>query len=149
MSVAPAVQRTRVYPIKVLDPVVVPAARILAGGALEHDREFALLDKDGNLINGKREPRIHSIRAIYNLGGSLVTLRAPGSTSRTFHLVDNLSDLEEWFGNYLACRVSLQRNTTTGFPDDLESPGPTIVTTGTLREVSSWFDITDVEEARR
>src|SRR5262252_238699 len=134
MSEALAVQSISVYPIKGLDPVVVPAARILSGGSLEHDREFALLDGEGNFINGKREPRVHRIRASYDLDGYLVTLHSPSSPSRTFHLVDSQREIEQWFGNDLAIRVSLQRNTTTGFPDDLESPGPTIVSTGTLRE---------------
>jgi len=149
MSEAPPVRSISIYPIKALDAVVVPAARILAGGALEHDREFALFDEKGNWINGKRESRIHSVRAAYNLEDFLVTLNSPISQPRTFHLIDNLRELEEWFGNYLASHVSLQRNTETGFPDDLESPGPTIVSSGTLREVSSWFNIADIEKTRR
>lgn len=149
MSEAPAAQSISIYPIKALDAVVVPAARILAGGALEHDREFALFDEQGNRINGKREPRIHSIRAVYDLDGFLVTLCSPNSQAQTFHLLHDMEEIEEWFGNFLRFRVSLQRNTQTGFPDDLESPGPTIVSSGTLREVRSWFNIADIEETRR
>lgn len=144
------VQSLSLYPIKSLDPVVVPAARILSSGALEHDREFALFDEHGNWINGKREPRIHLVRADYDLDNFLVSIGSSEEPERrTLHLVDNLRELEEWFGKFFGAQVSLKRNTQAGFPDDLESPGPTIVSSGTLSEVSSWFNITDTQETRR
>jgi uncharacterized protein YcbX len=139
------VKRICLYPIKSIDPVAVEAARVLAGGGLEHDREFALFDEQGNVINGKREPGIHRVRARYDLEKFLVTL----SESNTFHLIHDRVGIEEWFSKFLERRVSLQRNTLTGFPDDLESPGPTIVGSSTLREVALWFGITDREEAGR
>jgi uncharacterized protein len=144
------VESLSLYPIKSLDPVVVPATRVLSSGALEHDREFALFDEHGNWINGKREPRIHLVRADYDLDNFVVALRSSEeSQHRPFHLLDNRRELEEWFGNFFGLQVSLKRNTQTGFPDDLESPGPTIVSSGTLSEVSSWFNITDTQETRR
>jgi uncharacterized protein len=45
--------------------------------------------------------------------------------------------------------VQLQENLVTGFPDDTESPGPTIISTATLREISSWFSGITVDEMRR
>ena len=179
-----AVRSISLYPIKSLDPVVVEAARILSTGALEHDREFALFDEQGDRLNGKRDARIHGIRAHYDLPQLLVTLRtknAPSSAeegagggggqandfvepttpypllsqgggifpSRTFHLVDNQRELEDWFGNYFGFRVSVQRNTRTGFPDDLEAAGPTIIGSSTIQEVGSWFEIPDPAETER
>lgn len=150
MSGAVVVRRISIYPIKSLDPLVVPSSKILAGGGLEHDREFALFDEKGNWINGKREPKIHGIRAVYDLDNFQVTLSSiQDRQPQTFHLVDNLRKLEGWFGNYFGLSVSLQRNTQRGFPDDLESPGPTIVSSATLKEVGSWFSIVDIEETHR
>src|SRR4030095_8005205 len=140
-----AVQSISLYPIKSLDAVMVEAARVLSGGAFEHDREFALFDEQGKVINGKREPRIHQVRASYDLDRFVVTL----NESKSFHLVHSRRELEDWFGQFLRIRVSIERNTETGFPDDLESPGPTIVSSASLREVSTWFGIADLQEPRR
>jgi uncharacterized protein len=145
------VKSISLHPIKSLDPVVVQAARVLASGALEHDREFALFDEQGNRINGKRDARIHRIRAHYDLPHFLVTLgETGGPPPKTFHLIDDQGELEDWFGNYFGSRVLVKRNTLTGFPDDLEAAGPTIVGSATIQEVGSWFGILDpVETSRR
>jgi len=144
------VQSISLYPIKSLDPVDVQTARVLSSGALEHDREFALFNEQGDRINGKREARIHRIRAHYDLPRLLVTLSDGEKPPPTpFHLVDNRRELEDWFGSYFGFRVSLERNTETGFPDDLESPGPTIIGSSTLHEVGSWFGILDPVETHR
>jgi uncharacterized protein YcbX len=139
------VQSISLYPVKSLDPVMVDEARVLSSGALEHDREFALFDEQGKVINGKREARIHRIRAAYDLAKFSVTL----NDSNAFHLVTDRRDIEDWIGNFLGMRVSMERNTETGFPDDLESPGPTIVSSATLKEVSAWFGIGPQEARRR
>src|SRR5438034_261328 len=96
------ISRIAVYPIKSLDGVVVQAARFLPGGALEHDREFALCDDDGRWINGKRDARIHSIRSEYDLDKFTVTLSSPQvPNQRIFHLLDDQADLENWFSTML------------------------------------------------
>ncbi|HET9943702.1 MAG TPA: MOSC N-terminal beta barrel domain-containing protein [Terriglobia bacterium] len=133
------------YPIKSLDPVDVESAPVLPSGALAHDREFALFDEQGNVINGKREAKLHQIRARYDLEAFVVTL----NDSSRFNLTHECSKIEDWIGNFLERRVSMRRNVQTGFPDDLDSPGPTIVGWETLREVGSWFGIDDPGEAGR
>jgi uncharacterized protein YcbX len=141
----PVVQNISLYPIKSLDPLTVDAARVLPGGALEHDREFALFDEQGKVINGKRDARIHRIRAAYDLETFSVRL----NDSAALHLVRDRHAIEDWLGNFLGMPVVVQRNTQTGFPDDLESPGPTIISSATLREVSAWFGIAMQETRRR
>jgi uncharacterized protein YcbX len=143
------VKTLSLYPIKSLDPVVVSAARILPSGALEHDREFALFDKDGNRINGKRDARVHAIRAQYELPRLRVTLSADGKPPVAFDLTSELQRLEEWFGHFFGFPVFVRRNVETGFPDDLEANGPTIVGSASLNEVSSWFSLDPRETSRR
>ena len=138
-----------IYPIKSLDPVSLTEAHVLPSGALEHDREFALFDAEGKRINGKRDARLHRIRATYNLEDELVALSADDFPPETFHLIESRRQIEAWVGNFLGLPVFLQRNTETGFPDDLESPGPTIIGSGTLLEVSSWFKIEDLQAVAR
>lgn len=152
MAGSVCVKTITVYPIKSLDGIVVPAARVLSGGALEHDREFAIVDARGNgaFINGKRNSRIHRIRALYDLDRLLVTVcDVDASQPRTFHLIEERKELEGWFGDFFGVPVFVQRNQESGFPDDLESTGPTVVGSATLREVGSWFKTSDADETHR
>ena len=57
----PTLERITVYPVKSLDGVEVAAARLLAGGALEHDRRWQLVDMEGRVVNAKRMPIVHAI----------------------------------------------------------------------------------------
>ena len=143
------VQSISLYPIKSLDPVVVPAARVLSSGTLEHDREFALFDEHGKLINGKRDAKIHRIRATFDVERALVALRTEDSGPETFHLIENGTEIESWFADFFGFPVFLHRNERTGFPDDLESPGPTIVGSATLQEIGVWFDFADARQTGR
>ncbi len=59
--------RITIFPIKSLDGVDVLEARVLASGALEHDRQFALIDAEGRFVNGKRTEAVHRVRAEYDL----------------------------------------------------------------------------------
>ncbi|HEY9751392.1 MAG TPA: MOSC N-terminal beta barrel domain-containing protein, partial [Coleofasciculaceae cyanobacterium] len=63
----PTLSRILIYPVKSLDGIAVNRATVLASGALKGDREFALVDAEGQFINGKRYAAIHSIRAKFDL----------------------------------------------------------------------------------
>ena len=58
--------RITIFPIKSLDGVTLNEAAITAGGILEHDREFAIFDAEGRVINGKRTPRVHQLRCSFD-----------------------------------------------------------------------------------
>jgi uncharacterized protein YcbX len=143
------VRRILLYPIKSLDPVSVAEARVLPGGALERDREFAIVDAGGQWINAKREPRIHRIRAEYDLPGRRVSLRAGAGEAAAFHLDADREGLEEWLGGFLGIGARLERNAAMGFPDDTDSPGPTVVSRETFDAVGAWFGIAADEAGRR
>lgn len=144
----PRLARITVYPIKSLDGVVVESATIAGIGGLQHDRRFALRDADGNFVNGKRHaPFI--LCAEFDLAASQVTLSAPDRAAATFRLAAGDAALEAWCYDYFGFPVTLDENTDTGFPDDLDSPGPTLIGTPTLQVVAGWFDGVDLAEARR
>ena len=146
----PTVAHLFIYPIKSLDRVSVTQTRILPGGSFAHDREFALFDREGNVVNGKRTPRVHLIRTVYDLANFTVTLRIhPQDETQTFHLLEERAKLEAWFSDFFGFSVTLKRETHTGFPDDPASPGPTLISMATLAEVSSWFPELDPEQTSR
>ncbi len=158
--------------MKSLDCVAVDRAEIGPRGALRGDRSYAFVEagvdpeaasvgSGGGYVNGKSEPAIQRLRASYELAGpadatpTAVTLERPAregvrADERTFALPEEGEALAAWVGEYLGYEVDLVRDPTSGFPDDRAAPGPTVISTGTLETVASWFDgIADATEARR
>ena len=139
----------RLYPVKSLDPAPQQTATILPSGALARDREFALRDAQGRFVNAKREPMIHRLRLVWDPDASSVGLRCEGSDRAVrFCLDEQRPALEAWLTKSFDRPITLDRNTAVGFPDDLNAPGPTVISTATLEEVASWYPGLSVEEAR-
>lgn len=152
----PRLARILIYPLKSFDPVSVDEVRVLPSGALEHDRQFALFDAADKWVNGKRTPKIHSLRTDFNLASRTITLHEEGdrqqslaAQARSFHLDDDRGALERYLSNQLGTSVQLREDSVGGFPDDTDSPGPTVITTATLAEVASWYPEISIDEVRR
>jgi uncharacterized protein len=133
-----------IYPIKSLDGIAVTQAKILASGALQHDREYAIIDVDEKYVNGKRNIKVHGLRSHFDLASHSMTLQ-----NQVFDLEQNRPEIEAWLGDYFGFPVKLAQNSLTGFPDDAIASGPTIISTATLEEVTSWFPGITVAEMRR
>jgi uncharacterized protein YcbX len=147
---APTLRRITIYPIKSLDGVELDEAAVLPGCALADDRRFAIVDADGRFVNGKRTVAIHRICAEFDLPAMSVRLRNGDSDSmELFSLSDDRIALGEWFSDALGIACNLMEDSTSGFPDDTDAPGPTIVSTATLQEVTSWFPGLTLDEVRR
>ncbi|HXH66701.1 MAG TPA: MOSC N-terminal beta barrel domain-containing protein [Candidatus Limnocylindrales bacterium] len=139
---APHLVNIRLHPIKSLDPVSVPEARISPSGGLALDRAWALYSVDGKWVNGKRTPAIHLIRANYSPNLREVTLSVPGDRrelpARTFAFPKAHDEAAEWFSVFFEQQI-IVRYSENGFPDDTVASGPTIVSTASLESVSDWF----------
>jgi len=140
--VVPILSGIRLHPIKSLDPVSVPEARISHSGGLALDRVWALYSVDGKWVNGKRTSAIHLIRAAYSPDLRSVTLSVPGDRrgirTHTFSFPQAHEDAAEWFSVFFEQQI-IVRYSENGFPDDTIASGPTIVSTASLRAVSEWF----------
>ena len=147
----PRLARTQLHPIKALDPIEVPEARIGPNGGLEFDRAWALYTVDGRWVNAKRTAAIHLIRAAYASDLSKVTLSAPGDRRNTFTATlafpGDTERAAEWFSAYFEQQI-IVRYAREGFPDDGLAPGPTIISTASLQAVCDWFPGLTLEEAR-
>jgi uncharacterized protein YcbX len=139
---APKLANIRLHPIKSLDPIEVPVARISPSGGLVHDRAWALYSVDGKWVNGKRTPAIHLIRSSYSPDVRSVTLSVPGDRrkipTRTFAFPEAQEEASEWFSVFFEQQITV-RYSENGFPDDSLAAGPTIVSTASLQAVSAWF----------
>jgi len=140
------------FPIKSLDAIAVNEVEISAGGALKGDREFALFDQKGLYINAKRNPKIHLIRASYDLLNRLVSLSIQDPDQKynnenpensrdiqTFHLDRDRTSLATWLSDFFEKPVEIRQNVSNGFPDDPEAWGATVVSEATLRTVQGWY----------
>lgn len=137
------------YPIKSLDGIKVSEATILPSGALQGDREWAIVDQQGQFVNAKRTAEIHKLRSQFDLTAGTVTIGVQGnSQTETFSLESDRPGLQSWLGHYFGFPVRLVQNPEVGFPDDLDSPGPTVISTETLQTVASWFPGLDLEQTR-
>ncbi len=152
LTAAPRLVNIRLHPIKALDPVSVNEARIGPNGGLELDRAWALYSADGRWVNAKRTAAMHLIRAAYTPDISSVTLTVPGDRrnipAMAFAFPGDTEGAAEWFSMYFEQAIQV-RYTREGFPDDGLAPGPTIVSTASLKTVCDWFPGMTLDEARR
>jgi len=150
-AISPRLARIRLHPIKSLDPIEVPEARIGPNGGLEFDRAWALYTVDGRWVNGKRTAAIHRIRAAYAPDLKTVTLSAPSDPRNMFTATlafpEDTERAAEWFSVYFEQQI-IVRHAREGFPDDGLAPGPTIISTASLQAVCEWFPELSLEEAR-
>lgn len=148
----PVVRRIAVHPIKALDPMTVEETTVVQTGSLKYDREFAVVDEEGEYVHGKRTTDAHRVRADYDFGPDRrrVSLREEGTAaSSTFDLLAERAATESWLSDFFGLSTELVRRTRGGYPDLTDYPsGPTVISTGTVREVASWFPGMTPREAR-
>jgi uncharacterized protein len=129
-----------IFPIKSLDRIDLQSSEVLPSGTLKGDREFAIFDEFDRVVNGKRTAKIHGIRSHYDWLNRSVTLSAAGLGMQTFHLEGDRREIESWLSEFFGFRAHLKQDLDIGFPDDTDSPGPTVISTQTLEAVASWYE---------
>ncbi len=155
------VARLAVHPVKSLDPEPRERVTVLQSGALAGDREYAMVDADGEYVNGKRTAAVHRLRSAVTFEDgrpASLDLRA-----ETDDAPDRLRDGERFslpaaagaegdlpalLSRYFGHEVRLRQDRRGGFPDDTTNAGPTVVSTATLERVAAWTDVS-VESVRR
>ncbi len=131
-----------IFPIKSLDPIKVKEAKINKEGGLEYDRLIAFFDPEGKILTKKREKKLYKIRSNYDLDKFEVRLKVE-NLENTFSLED-INGLSQFMSDFLGYKVTARKGY---FPDSKDTPGPTIVSTETLKEVASWYGFS-LEETR-
>ncbi|RQG89772.1 MOSC domain-containing protein [Natrarchaeobius halalkaliphilus] len=150
-----------VYPVKGLDRMSVEEIRINDAGTFQGDRAYALVDPEERsriedrtdsvekTFNGKEIDDLHSFESAFDPETETLTLRIDetSETSR-FDLSTDRDEASDWFSEFVGEAVELRER---GPPSFIDRPklGPSVISTGTLEEVASWFDSMSVEGARR
>ena len=139
-----------IFPMKSCDGRALETASVMVSGALLHDRQFALVDPSGRFINAKRTPLIHQLRLQINPVSREFDVGRRDEEVMLHGRIDvDGPQLSDFLSQFFSLEVSIIENDETGFPDDLDAVGPTIISTATLETVAGWFDGLAVEEVRQ
>ena len=141
--------KIQIFPIKSLDGLLVGQTQITAGGILSNDRVYAIFDKDGKVVNGKRTPLVHKLRCKFDAEIREIRLWQNDESSAKQFYLDAPERMEKWLGDFFGFPVTLRREPQKGFPDDREAFGPTITSDASLREIQKWFPELTLESVRR
>lgn len=145
----PYLASIQIFPVKSLEPAILRQVRIRQSGGLEGDRCFAMFDSEGKCINGKRNAGVHSLRSKHDpLTGELHLGSAETGLTAAFHVDGQNEQIETWLSEFFGMAVHFRRNTEEGFPDDRNSPGPTVLSTATLAEIAGWLAPLDIGQMR-
>ncbi len=142
-------KRIEIFPIKSLDGVVLETCRINPGGILENDRVYAIMDREGKVVNGKRSARIHHLRSAFDPKFQEVRFWQTGEAVPAQFNLDDPAPINSWLEGFFGFGVSLQREPTHGFPDDHKAPGPTLTSEASLLMVQTWFPELTLDSVRR
>jgi len=146
---AAQVANITVFPMKSCDGFALREASVATSGTLLHDRQFALVDSDGRFINAKRTPLIHQLRLhVDPVSRTYEVGRRGGDVELRGYFDFDSKQLSDWLSDFFSLEVSIIENDETGFPDDLDAVGPTIISTATLETVAGWFDGMTIDEVR-
>ena len=143
------VGRIEIFPIKSLDGVSLQESAVTAGGILENDRVYAIVDQEGAFVNGKRTPRVHDLRCEFAPSLREVSVWETGQSSRRTFGLEDRAPFGRWLSDFFGFHVSLKHEPRSGFPDDSAAYGPTVVSDASLRQVQSWYAAVGLDSVRR
>ncbi|MEI7861183.1 MAG: MOSC N-terminal beta barrel domain-containing protein [Planctomycetota bacterium] len=165
----PVLDRITIYPVKSLDGLELATASVLPCGAIENDRRWRLVDMEQRVVNAKRMPLVHALRADFHLDEAgcvqgielavdpaAIACASPSLQARlrqlepaTFPLLPGPQGPCAWLSEALGLEVLLEERGDGGFPDDRDAPGATLIATATLEAVGRWFGLSLKESRRR
>ena len=125
-------------------------AVISEGGCILHDREFAIIDEQGNFITGKTNPLVHTLRSTVNFTEETISFRPQQETNwNTFHLQNERSAIQTYLSEHFGFRTLLHQNKTGRFMDIPDISGLTVLSTSSLESISEWYQNMNIEETRK
>jgi uncharacterized protein len=150
MEINPVIKYITIYPVKSLDGIELPKARIGPGGCLEHDREYSIIDSNGKYVNGKSNALVHLLRSQIDFENEIITLKHETEINwHQFHLQKDKAAIDEFLSAFFNMPVALHKNTGGKFMDKPVKSGMTVLSTASLQTVGAWFNDMPLEETRK
>jgi uncharacterized protein YcbX len=150
MNEHPAVSRITIFPVKSLDGISLQEVVVSSGGCLLHDREYAIIDTEGNFVVGKSMPLVHVLRTNIDIEHDLISFRHEQESQwHQFHLQLERAAINAYLSKFFSVNVVLHRNTHGRFLDIPDIAGLTVLSTASLETISGWFGEMNIEETRK
>ena len=150
MEIKPVINRITIYPVKSLDGIALQKAQVVKGGCLHHDREYAIIDDNGEFIIGKTNPLVHSLRSTIDFEKDIISFRQEKETvSKSFHLHKDRPSINHYLSAFFGKHCSLHQNKEGRFLDIPDKSGMTILSTASIETIAGWYNNMDLEETRR
>ncbi len=144
----PTISKLRVYPIKSLGFVETGEAEI-GYHSLKSDRQFAMVDKDGRFINGKRNHKVNQLETVYDLQQGTVTFKEKANgNSEVFELRQDNNLLDEYLSSFFETPLHLLENQQGKFMDIPTQSSVTIVSKASLEYLQQNMDRHSLESMR-
>lgn len=142
------IAKLRIYPIKSLGPVELETAEV-GIHSLKGDRVFAMVDRDGRYLNGKRTNRVNQLQADYDLAGGLVRLSEKGSNEqRSFRLEAGNAALDDYLSNFFGIEQNLVQDSRGSFMDIPMESSLTVVSENSLQALQRDLERHSLENLR-
>ncbi len=144
----PILSKIRIYPIKSLSHVELTESEV-GTHSLLYDRQYAMIDETGRVMNGKRNPRVNLLQANYNLKDRKVSfINKETKHEESFDLDKGNKELDEFISDFFDTPLRLVENNLGQFMDIPKESSVTIVSTESLRFLEKRMDGYSIESLR-
>jgi len=142
------ISKLRIYPIKSLSHIEVEEIE-LGMHSLKNDRLFAMVDKNGRFVNGKRTHLVNQLKVEYDLPNKTIRLSNKNEDeTNTFELREGNEDLDNYLSNFFDIPLNLKQNNNGEFMDIPAESSLTVVSEASLRLLQKDLDRHSLENIR-
>jgi len=127
------ISKLRIYPIKSLSHIEVEEIK-LGIHSLKNDRLFAMVDKNGRFVNGKRTHLVNQLKVEYDLPNKTIQLSDKNEDkTNVFELREDNEDLDNYLSNFFDIPLNLKQNSNGQFMDIPAESSLTVVSEASLQ----------------
>jgi len=129
------ISRLRIYPIKSLGHIEVEAT-VIGIHSLKNDRLFAMIDKDGRYVNGKRTNKVNLLKTNFDLANNLIKFsNKENGEQAIFELKEGNPELDNYLSDFFNVSLNLIQNEQGQFMDIPLQSSLTVVSEASLQSV--------------
>lgn len=144
------ISKIRIYPVKSLGYVELEDGEV-GIHSLKGDREFAMVDSEGSLLNGKRTSRVNQLKSTFDLKEGLVWLsdKTKDDAPVSFELRVGNTNLDGYLSEFFGINLNLIQNEEGQLMDIPMESSVTIVSEASLRTLQNDIGRYSMENIRQ
>jgi len=145
---APQVSKILIFPVKSLGSIALKSAEVGIHG-LKWDRNFALVNEEGQVITGKRNIEVNYLKVGYDLEARTMSITDKrNNQSDRFALEVGNQELDLYFSEFFKTKVRLTKDAEGGFQDIPRIGSLSIYSESSLRALHEDLGRHDFDELR-